>query len=113
MPVEGRHGLRVLLREEGMSFQRLKTCKQSRDPAFEAKKNRILHLYGLMDGTVDAQPGDPMWLSAWMSSGRSTSNRTRVGSRPLPAVVGRRRGADGGPPLPARTVCGTCWPPTT
>jgi len=52
-------GLRVLLREEGVSFQRLKTWKQSADPDFEAKKNRILHLYGLMDGTHDVEPGDP------------------------------------------------------
>jgi transposase len=52
-------GLRVLLREEGVSFQRLKTWKQSTDPDFEAKKNRILHLYGLMDGTHDVAPGDP------------------------------------------------------
>jgi hypothetical protein len=52
-------GRRVLLREEGVSFQMIKTWKQSSDPDFEAKKNRILHLYGLMDGTVDAQPGDP------------------------------------------------------
>jgi transposase len=43
-------GLRVLLREAGVSFQRLKTWKPSRDPAFEAKKNRILRLYGLMVG---------------------------------------------------------------
>jgi hypothetical protein len=42
-----------------VSFQRLKTWKQSRDPDFGAKKNRVLHLYGLMDGTVDVQPGDP------------------------------------------------------
>src|SRR3954449_2470391 len=48
-------GLRGLLREEGVSFQRLKTWKRSRDPAFEARKNRILHLYGLMDGTADVQ----------------------------------------------------------
>jgi transposase len=106
-------GLRRLLREEGVSFQLIKTWKQSADPDFEAKKNRILPLYGLMDGTVDAQPGDPEWSSASMSSGRSTSNRTRAGSGPLPAVVGRRRGADGGPPTPAPTGCGTCWPPTT
>src|SRR5215218_10608076 len=52
-------GLRVLLRQERVSFQRLKTWKQSRDPRYEAKKNRILHLYGLMDGIVDVQPGDP------------------------------------------------------
>jgi transposase len=52
-------GLRVLLREEGVSFQVIKTWKQSTDPCFEAKKNRILHLYGLMDGTDDVEPGDP------------------------------------------------------
>ena len=38
-------GLRVLLREEGVSFQVIKTWKQSNDPEFEAKKNRILELY--------------------------------------------------------------------
>jgi transposase len=52
-------GLRALLREAGVSFQRLKTWKQSRDPHYEAKKNRILHLYGLMDGTCEVQAGDP------------------------------------------------------
>jgi hypothetical protein len=55
----GHEGLRVLLREEGVSFQVIKTWKQSSDPDFEAKKNRILHLYGLMDGTHDIEPGDP------------------------------------------------------
>jgi hypothetical protein len=40
-------------------LQRLKTWKQSHDPDFEAKKHRILHLYGLMDGTHDVEPGDP------------------------------------------------------
>ena len=49
----------MLLHEAGVSFQRLKTWKRSRDPAFEAKKNRILHLYGLMNGTADVLPGDP------------------------------------------------------
>jgi hypothetical protein len=32
-------GLRVLLRQERVSFQRLKTWKQSTDPGLEAKKN--------------------------------------------------------------------------
>ncbi len=49
-------GLRALLREEGVSFQALKTWKQSNDPDFEAKKNRILELYGSCDGK--APPGD-------------------------------------------------------
>src|SRR3954471_5680051 len=52
-------GLRVLLREEGVSFQRLKTWKQSTDQDFEAKKNRILHLYGLADGLAEPGPTDP------------------------------------------------------
>jgi transposase len=52
-------GLRALLREQSVSFQRLKTWKQSTDPDFEAKKDRILHLYGLMDGTSDVGDGDP------------------------------------------------------
>lgn len=49
-------GLRVLLREEGVSFQVIKTFKASNDPDFEAKKNRILELYAIADGR--AEPGD-------------------------------------------------------
>jgi transposase len=52
-------GLRLLLREEGVSFQAIKTFKVSNDPDFEAKKNRILQLYEIADGTVDPAPGDP------------------------------------------------------
>ena len=52
-------GLRQVLREQGVSFQRLKTWKQSRDPAYHAKAARVLHLYALLDGTEDAEPGDP------------------------------------------------------
>jgi hypothetical protein len=43
----------------GRVLSRLKTWKRSRDPALEAKKNRILALYGLMDGTADELAGDP------------------------------------------------------
>src|SRR5215210_4542545 len=52
-------GLRVLLREEGVSFQRVKTWKQSHDPAFEAKKNRVLELYAIADGEAEPGAGDP------------------------------------------------------
>lgn len=52
-------GLRVLLREEGVSFQVIKTFKQSNDPDFEAKKNRVLELYDLADGKTAPQRGDP------------------------------------------------------
>ncbi len=52
-------GLRVLLREEGVSFQVIKTWKQSDDPDFEAKKNRVLELYAIADGTAQPGKGDP------------------------------------------------------
>jgi transposase len=52
-------GLRLVLREEGVSFQAIKTWKQSTDVDFEVKKNRILHLYGIADGTVTPGPSDP------------------------------------------------------
>ncbi len=52
-------GLRVLLREEGVSFQRIKTWKLSNDPDFEAKKNRVLELYAIADGVAEAGPEDP------------------------------------------------------
>lgn len=52
-------GLRVLLREEGVSFQVIKTWKQSNDPDFEAKKNRVLVLYDIADGKADPGAGDP------------------------------------------------------
>ena len=52
-------GLRVLLREEGVSFQVIKTWKQSSDPDFEAKKNRVLELYEIADGRAIPKRGDP------------------------------------------------------
>jgi transposase len=52
-------GLRVLLREEGVSFQVIKTFKQSNDPDYETKKNRVLELYDLADGKAVPGPDDP------------------------------------------------------
>jgi transposase len=52
-------GLRVLLREEGVSFQVIKTFKLSNDPDFEAKKNRVLELYDIADGKAPPGPDDP------------------------------------------------------
>src|SRR5438034_3050502 len=43
-------GLRVLLREEGVTFQRLKTCKASTDPDYAVKKARVEHLYAIAHG---------------------------------------------------------------
>jgi len=52
-------GLRVLLREEGVTFQRLKTWKASTDPHYAAKKARIEYLYAIADRAVDPGAGDP------------------------------------------------------
>jgi transposase len=52
-------GLRQVLREEGVSFQRVKTWKVSNDPDFEAKKNRVLELYAIADGVGEPGDGDP------------------------------------------------------
>jgi transposase len=49
-------GLRILLREEGVSFQRLKTWKTSLDPDYAAKKARVEHLYAIADGEVVVRP---------------------------------------------------------
>jgi len=52
-------GPRVLLREEGVSFQRLKTWKTSTDPDYEVKKARVEHLYAIADGQVTPEDGEP------------------------------------------------------
>ena len=52
-------GLRVLLRQEGVTFQRLKTWKASKDPRYAAKKARIEQLYAIADRDVAPDAGDP------------------------------------------------------
>jgi transposase len=52
-------GLRDILRTEGVSFQRIKTWKTSRDPDYQVKKARIEHLYAIADGDVIPEPGEP------------------------------------------------------
>ncbi len=52
-------GLRVLLREEGVSLQRVKTWKASADPYYAVKKARIEHLYAIADGETVPEPGEP------------------------------------------------------
>ena len=37
----------------------IKTWKQSKDPDFEAKKNRVLELYDIADGKAKAKKSDP------------------------------------------------------
>jgi transposase len=52
-------GLRMLLREEGVTFQRLKTWKTSRDPQFAEKKARVEQLYAIADRQTATADGDP------------------------------------------------------
>ncbi len=50
-------GLRTLLREEGLSFQRVKTWKASKDRDYAAKKACVEHLYAIA-GPACAAPSD-------------------------------------------------------
>ncbi|GCE37976.1 mobile element protein [Rhodococcus wratislaviensis] len=52
-------GLRVLLREEGVSFQKVKTWKRSKDPEYAVKKARVEHLYAIADREVVPEPDEP------------------------------------------------------
>ena len=49
----------MLLREEGVTFQRLKTWKTSKDPRYAEKKARVEYLYAIADREVTPQAGDP------------------------------------------------------
>jgi hypothetical protein len=62
-------GLRSLLREEGVTFQRLKTWKTSKDPQYAEKKARIEQLYAIADRETP-RTATRRWSSASMSSGR-------------------------------------------
>ena len=101
-------GLRALLREEGVSFQALKTWKVSNDPDFEAKKNRILELYDLADGTATPGPRDPKVVICVDESDRSTYSRIRASSGPSPAAAHAVIGAADERPTAVPTACVTC-----
>jgi transposase len=53
-------GLRELLVREEVSFQAVKTWKQSTDPDYEQKKNRVLELYDIAENKAEPKDGDPM-----------------------------------------------------
>jgi hypothetical protein len=55
----GHEGLRIVLREEDVSFQRVKTWKTSCDPDYAAKKARVEHLCASADGEVIPEEGEP------------------------------------------------------
>ena len=49
-------GLRIMLREEGVTFQPPKTWKGSTNPEFARKKARIERLYAIADGEAARRP---------------------------------------------------------
>jgi hypothetical protein len=49
----------VLLREKGVTFQRLKTWKGSKNPDYAVKKARVEHLYAIADREVVPEAGEP------------------------------------------------------
>jgi transposase len=109
-------GLRVLLREEGVTFQRLKTWKASKDPDYAVKKARAEHLYAIADREVIPEPGEPEVIFCVDEFGP-------LNLQPIQAVSGRRpaartkslaarRGGGSAPPTGAPPGYGTCSPPT-
>ncbi len=91
-------GLRALLQKEQVSFQAIKTWKQSRDPDYEAKKNRVLELYDIAEGTVTPGPGDPAVVFSMDEFG-PLSLLPRPGRQWAPVI---RRGSTGSTASPRR-----------
>lgn len=70
-------GLRVLLRDEGVSFQKVKTWKSSRDPDYAVKKARVEHLYAISDGEIAPETGEPDVVVCVDEFGRRRATYTR------------------------------------
>ena len=79
-------------------FQAVKTWKTSTDPDYEAKKNRVLELYAIADGTAEPGPGDPAVVICMDEFG-PLSLQPHPGKQWAPAAVGK--GAQDRP-LPAQ-----------
>jgi transposase len=109
-------GLRIMLREEGVTFQRIKTWKTSKDPRFAAMKERIEHLYAIADREVTPQAGEPGVifcvdefgpLEFAAAPGTAVGRDRRQGQRTRPgaaAPAARDLHADGRGPAPVRRL---------
>ncbi len=102
-------GLRLLLREEGVSFQAVKTWKTSTDPDYEAKKNRVLELYAIADDKAEPGPGDPTAVFCMDEFGPLNLMPASSGPQPPSAKASKMlRGGDPAErPTSARTGSGT------
>jgi transposase len=115
-------GLRQLLREEGVSFQALRTWKRSNDPDYEAKKNRILELYAIADGIAEPGPDDPtvvvcvdefgpLNLQHSLEARRGRHGRNPSGS--APPTHGVTASATSSAPSTSQTTCSPRRSPST
>lgn len=104
-------GLRLLLLEEGVSFQRVKTWKSSNDPDYAAKKARVEPLYAIADGEVIPERGEPEGIFCMDEFGPLNLQPYPGRSGPSMAASTRTQTASPGPvaarPTPARTASGT------
>ncbi len=89
-------GLRDLLRKESVSFQVIKTFKQSTDPDYEAKKNRVLELYDIVDGKAEPGAGDPSVVFCMDEFG-PLNLLPRPGKQWAPMVSRHDKGSPGSP----------------
>jgi transposase len=96
-------GLRTLLREEGVSFQRIKTWKASKDPDYAAKKARIEHLYAIAGREVAPQAGEPQIIFCVDEFG-PLNLQPRPG-RQWAAVSGKNAGPGRAPRPRMRATC--------
>ena len=90
----------------------IKTSKQSNDPHFEAKKNRVLELYEIANGKVKPKKSDPSVVICMDEFG-PLDLLPRPGKRVGLMIVGGERqrrttpAAGAGQPTPAPRACVT------
>jgi len=89
-------GLRELLRREEVSFQAVKTWKQSTDPDYEQKKNRVLELYDIAEGKTAARPSDPTVVFSMDEFG-PLNLQPRPGRQWAPVVSRAKKGTTAAP----------------
>ena len=89
-------GLREVLQKEEVSFQAVKTWKQSDDPDYEAKKNRVLELYDIAEGKAAPGPGGPTVVFSMDEFG-PLNLLPRPGKQWAPVVRRRSNGSTSGP----------------
>jgi transposase len=89
-------GLREVLQKEEVSFQAIKTWKQSDDPDYEAKKNRVLELYDVAEARAEPGPGDPAVVFSVDEFG-PLNLQPRPGKQWAPVVRRRAKGSASAP----------------